>query len=65
MDNRTLKIIYKLRVSKVKERDIKKQLNETYSIDCKMSELKIILNKIPIVYEKYSEMDKRKILYLL
>lgn len=64
MDNRTLKIIYKLRVSKVKERDIKKQLNETYSIDCKMSELKMILNKIPIVYEKYSEIDKRKILYL-
>lgn len=49
MDNRTLKIIYKLRVSKVKERDIKKQLNEIYNINCIMPELKKILNKIPIV----------------
>ena len=64
MNNRTLKIIYKLRVNKVKERDIKKQLKEVYNINCTMPELKKIINKIPISYEKYNEMDKNKILYL-
>lgn len=64
MDNRTLKIIYKLRVSKLKERDIKKQLKEIYDINCTMTELKRIFNRIPINYEKYTETDKRRILNL-
>lgn len=64
MNNKTLKIIYKLRVNRVKERDIKSQLKEVYGINCTMPELKKIINKIPISYEKYSETDKKKILYL-
>ncbi|MEN8076793.1 LAGLIDADG family homing endonuclease [Clostridioides difficile] len=64
MDNKTLKIIYKLRTGKIKEREIKKQLKEKYGVNCTMPELKRFLNNIPITYEKYSEIDKRRILHL-
>jgi len=36
MNNITLKIIYKLRVNRVKERDLKRQLKEVYGINCTM-----------------------------
>lgn len=64
MNNRTLKIIYKLRTNRVNEREIKRTLKEVYDINCTIIELKIIINKIPINYEKYSEVDKKKIIYL-
>lgn len=64
MNKRDLKIIYKLRANKVKERDIKKKLTQIYGINYTMPELKTVIDKIPINYEKYTEIEKNKILYL-
>ena len=53
-----------MRISKVKERDIKVNLKKIYKIECTMPEIKRIIDNIPITYEKYTEIEKRKILYL-
>ena len=64
MDRYIYKLIYKMRISKVKERDIKVNLKKIYKIECTMPEIKRIIDNIPITYEKYTEIEKRKILYL-
>lgn len=64
MDKNLLKKTYKLRNEGFGERKIKKLLDTKYNIIVTLPLLKTILNKIPYKKDLYTEVDKKRILYL-